>query len=207
MLHPFVPFITEAIWDKLGQQAPVRGIDRPLPASELCVSASWPEPREDWVDAATERQVSDAQEVVKKIRDLRQAYGAAPSKAVEVQIKAGDGVRAALAPCVELIAFMANAASIDLEAAHKPKNAATAVLRGMEIFVLGVIDVAKETARLEKQQARIEAQIQGTERKLANQGFVAKAPPEVVEEQRERRAESESTQQRLAAALERLGAL
>ncbi len=185
LLHPFVPFITEAIWEKLNEQAPIRGIDRALVASDQCVTAAWPEVREDWLAPDVEQHITDAQEVVKNIRDLRQSYGAPPSKKVEVAIKTTPETQANLAPCRDLIAFMANASSLDLEATEKPKNAATAVVRGTEIYVLGVIDTDKEVAKLEKQMAKLAGQIQGKAKKLENEGFVSKAPPEVVEAEKE----------------------
>ena len=72
-----------------------------------------------------------------------------------------------------------------MEATEKPKNAATAVVRGTEIYVLGVIDTDKEIGKLEKQMAKLAGQIQGKAKKLENEGFVSKAPPEVVEAEKE----------------------
>ena len=192
LFHPFVPFITEAIWDRLNAQAPKRGIDTELPMSSLIVSARWPTVREEWQNEELENNFAAVQEVVKNIRDLRQSHGASPGKEVEVQIKGSAGTQAILKPYSPLISLMANAPSIDFDSKENPKNAATAVIRDMEIHVLGVVDVEKEIAKLEKQAGKIEGQIKGKRGKLGNEGFLAKAPPAVVEKEKQALAQLEN---------------
>ncbi|MEE2887467.1 MAG: valine--tRNA ligase [Planctomycetota bacterium] len=191
LFHPFVPFITEAIWEKLNAQAPKRGIDTELPMSAMVINARWPIARDDWQDAAVETEFEMAQEVVKNIRDLRQSHGASPGKEVDVEITTNAATRTVLEPLGGLIAGMANASSIKFDAAAKPTNAATAVVKGMEIHVLGVVDVEKEIAKLEKQAAKIDGQIKGKRGKLENQGFLDKAPGAVVQKEQQALAQLE----------------
>ncbi len=204
LFHPFVPFITEAVWSKLNAQAPVRGIDSELPMSELVVTASWPAARADWQDPDLEQGFAAVQELIKKIRDLRQSHGASPGKKVEVQISANAETRAMLEPRSDLIELMANASSVSFDAQGKPKGAATAVVRDLEIHVLGVVDVDKEIAKLEKQAGKIEGQIKGKLGKLDNQSFLAKAPEAVVAKEKAALAELEHELQNLRSTLEDL---
>ena len=205
LFHPFVPFITEALWEKLVSQAKARGVDSELPTSELLVHAAWPISHTEWIDAALEQDFTGMQEVVKKIREVRQSYGTAPSQEVEVQIRAADAARATLEPYSTLIGSMANASSVDFDAKDKPNNAATAVVRDIEICVLGVIDVEKEIAKLEKQLGKIEGQTKGKQAKLGNEGFVAKAPPEVVEREKQSLAQLEGKRDSIRQRLQELG--
>ncbi|MEZ5963606.1 MAG: valine--tRNA ligase [Planctomycetota bacterium] len=186
LLHPFVPFITEALWQRLGELVPVRGIDRPFAEAELLVHAPWPKVRREWHAAEVEAQVSLAQQVVAALREVRARYATPPSQRVPVRLRAGETTRAALAPCLDLVAHMAGAASVeyvDADAA-RPKDAATTHVGDVEAWVVGVVDVDKERAKLGKELDKLRGQIKGLESKLGNDGFVAKAPAEVVARER-----------------------
>jgi valyl-tRNA synthetase len=159
--------------------------------SAMVINARWPIARDDWQDATIEAEFEMAQEVVKNIRDLRQSHGASPGKEVDVEITTNQATRAVLEPLGDLIALMANASSIKFDAEAKPTNAATAVVKGMEIHVLGVVDVEKEIAKLEKQAAKIDGQIKGKRGKLENQGFLDKAPEAVVQKEQQALAQLE----------------
>src|SRR5690606_11247605 len=150
LLHPFVPFITEALWEKLGEIAPERGIERPFSKTPMLVHARWPKERPAWRDEAVEAQVALAQQVVTAVREVRARYSVPPSQRIDVVLR-GKGADT-LGPCLGLIGHMAGAKSVELAAAgaSKPRDAATTLAGEVEAWVLGVVDVAKERARLQK---------------------------------------------------------
>jgi valyl-tRNA synthetase len=193
LLHPFTPFITEMIWSRLGEQAPERGVERAFDSSELLIRAVWPARRAEWVDAKLERDFAFMQEVIRAIRDIRGKYNVPPKDALRVRVRA-EGESAAilgrLRPHVENIARLT-----EVEIAGdvgRSADAATAVVRDVEIFVFGVVDVEKERTRLTKQRDQITGRLQGAQKKLENENFLKKAKPEVVERERRRLGELET---------------
>jgi len=205
LLHPFVPFITEALWERLGEVAPVRGLDRPLPVSSLLVSAPWPQTVEAWRDPALESDVAFAQEVAREVRDVRNKHNVPPSTRLEVGIRASRAVAERLAPHSELVENLAGLSRLVIsEDAERPPTAATRVVGEAEVHVLGVLDPVKERARLTKHRDEVSGQIRSSEARLANPGFVAKAPADVVEAARGRLAELEAELRRVEAALQAL---
>ena len=193
LMHPFVPFVTEALWNKLGELASERGIDAPITGTDgLLVVAPWPTPTAAWRDEAVEARVAFAQEIVTRIREVRATSQVAPSTKVDVVLRTGDASARTLDGLEVLIAGMANATSVAIQDAFdKPKDAATAVVRDVDCFVLGVVDLDKERAKLEKLKDELEKRIGGAKKKLDNPGFVAKAPPEVVAKEQQRVADLE----------------
>ena len=205
LLHPFVPFVTEEIWGQLRAAAPTRGVDRPLPDAELVIRAAWPEARPDWIDDEAEQALELVHDVVAAAREIRARYQVAPSERVPVILVAPPERRAILeGPTSTLIGRMCGAASVDLtDQAPRGKDAATAVVGNVEIFIPGVVDVGAERQKLEKQREQLTARIGGIEKKLANEGFVAKAPAAVVERERQNlvdlRAQIETLEETLRA--------
>ena len=185
LLHPFVPFITEELWTRLRAAAPRRGIDSELPDTELIVHAAWPRARPDWRNEAAEATVGLAQEVVTRTREIRARYQVAATTKVAVVLVAKATCREALEAGRELIAHMTTASGVDFAAAAPDvKDAATARLADVEIYVPGVVDLEQEKQKLIKLRDQLRGRIEGTRRKLANEGFVSKAPPEVVKRER-----------------------
>jgi valyl-tRNA synthetase len=197
-----VPFITEALWERLNELAPQRGLDRPLEVSALLVAAPWPQAVEAWRDDMLERDVTFAQEVAREVRDVRNKHNVAPGTRLEVQITASRAVAERLEPHSGLISNLAGLARIEVsESAERPPTAATRVVGEAEVHVLGVLDPLKERARLTKHQAEVSGQIRSSEARLSNPGFVAKAPAEVVEAARSRLAELKAELARVEGAL------
>jgi valyl-tRNA synthetase len=190
LLHPFVPFITEALWSYLREQAPERGIGEPFPDSELCITARWPRARPEWQDEALEHDMAQVQAVIGKLRELRSRNDVAPRKELPAVIKATGDVQAVLQRYQHLIVDMARLGSIAIDAgADAPANAATEVFGDMEISLGDVLDPEKERVRLEGKKKKLSKQLEVSEKKLANEKFVAKAKPEVVEAERGKAAE------------------
>ncbi len=190
LLHPFVPFITEAIWERLNAQVPVRGIDKPLRSPALVIHAPWPTAQPAWQDDALESQFDLLRDVIRGIRDIRNKYNVPPGRRVPVRIRASGESARSLVRMDRLIAHMAMLDSLEISAqVVRPADAATAVVRDAEVYVCGVVDVGQERMRLAKQREQLVAQIAATEKKLSNESFVGRAKPEVVERERVRLAD------------------
>jgi valyl-tRNA synthetase len=206
LLHPFIPFVTESIWEKLNEQAPTRGIEEPLPMSDMVIRAAWPQAHPAWRDAAIEEQFEFLRDVVRGIRDIRNKYNVPPSRRLGAGIRVAGASLDLLRPCLHLIQHMAGLASLDIGAAvERPGDAASAVVRDAEVYVCGVVDTAQEKVRLAKQRDQLAAQVSGIEKKLSNEGFVSKAPPDVVERERARMIDLKAQLDAVAANLAALG--
>lgn len=193
LLHPFIPYLTEALWEPLCEQAPVRGIDAPFPTSSLLIQAAWPVPQAAWRDEPLETRMLFFQDVVRGIRDLRSRYTIPPQARVPVHIRATDDAASTLQAWTDLLTTMAGLESVQVAAAmQRSPDAATAVVGQAEIYIPGVVDIGKERVRLTKQREQLLGRIEGSRRKLANADFLKKASPEVVQKERERLADSEA---------------
>jgi valyl-tRNA synthetase len=206
LLHPFVPYITEALWEPLCAQAPVRGIEAPLPASELLIHAPWPTSNPAWRDAALEARMTFVQEVIRGIRDLRSKYTISPHVKVQVRIRAADETAATLHAWTDLLVTMAGLESVAIAPdMQRSPDAATIVVGPVEVSIPGIIDVDKEKARLAKQREQLLSRVEGSRRKLANADFLRKASAEVVQKERDRLAEGEAQIETVEATLAALG--
>jgi valyl-tRNA synthetase len=206
LLHPFVPFLTERLWEALNDQAPIRGIDTELPASAGLIHAAWPSSRPDWRDEAIEAQIVFWQDVIRAIRDIRSKYTISPQTQVPARIRATEGAALSLQSGAALLQTMAGLASVEIapELQRSP-DAATAVVGAVEVYIPGVIDPEKERGRLTKQREQLLKKVEGSRRKLSNDNFLSKASPEVVQKERDRLAESEAEMDNVEAALAALG--
>src|SRR5439155_80206 len=206
LLHPFVPYITEALWEPLYAQAPVRGIDTPLPASELLIQAPWPTANPAWRDTALEARMTFLQEVIRGIRDLRSKYTISPHAKVQVHIRAADEAAATLHAWPDLLVTMAGLESVAVAPdMQRAPDAATVVVGPVEVYIPGVIDADKEKARLTKQREQLLSRVEGSRRKLANADFLRKASAEVVQKERDRLAENEAQIENVETTLAALG--
>ena len=183
LLHPFMPFITEEIW----QHIPHDGIS--------IMVAEWPGNDEaglaKLVNDGDEAAMTAIMESIKTIRALRLEVNAAPGKKSEVILNFTDEkLREVFAANEGYLTVLAAAEPVTMLAAgaEKPENAMTGVVNGVEIYLplKGLIDVEKETARLNKELETLDKEISRLEKKLGNQGFLAKAPAEVVAGEQEK---------------------
>jgi valyl-tRNA synthetase len=182
LLHPIMPFITEVVWQRLPRAAG----DPPS-----VMVAPWPQPVDAWEDAAAEAAVAELQDVVVEVRRMRQEYGIQPGARVPLRAATtSDEVRRTLETSRRALADLARVEPLDFGAANGEVGASAVLRSGTELFLplAGVIDLDRERKRLRDEAARIEGLATGTERKLANESFVAKAPAEVVEKEREKLA-------------------
>lgn len=201
LLHPFMPFITEEIW----QHIPHEGIS-------IMVS-QWPGNDEKalskLINDGDEAAMTAIMESIKTIRALRLEVNAAPGKKSEVILNFTDeSLRQVFADNEGYLTVLAAAEPVTMLAAgsDKPENAMAGVVNGVEIYLplKGLIDVDKEVARLNKEMATLEKEVSRLEKKLGNQGFLAKAPAEVVAGEQEK---LKGYQEKQAAVKERLSYL
>jgi valyl-tRNA synthetase len=197
LLHPLMPFITEEIWGQLGGNG------------EL-IRANWPDYPADMGDAEAMAELDWVVRLISEIRTVRAEMNLAPSGQPPMLVQgAGEATQKRLATYGDLIRRLARVSQIDPLSGPPPKGAVQIPLEEA-VFILPVadlIDVAKEKARLTKELGKVEGEIAKIEKKLGNADFVAKAPPEVIEEQHERLADGKQSQRQLKSALERLAGL
>ena len=193
LLHPFVPFLTEQVWQALGQVAPVRGLPEPEPAAESACIAPWPAYPVAWADAEAEQVVGLWQEVTKALRNLR-AERNVPAKEAKIApiLVAAEPTASRLRQGEAFIRGLSPAASVTItDSAVRPEESVVVVLPDVEIILplADLIDKEAEAARLRKSLGDLDKQLASVRGKLGNASFVDRAPAEVVAQQRAREAE------------------
>jgi valyl-tRNA synthetase len=208
LLHPFTPFITEELWGHLKSAIAESAIPYRLP-SEALIIASWPEsrPEETWEQNAV-TQFTLAQDVVRSIRNLRAERNVEPGRRIPARIVAGEraGVLQAQAGVIATLAQLdRNALTIQESASGRMEGNVALVVGGVEIYLplAGLVDVEEERLRLEKELAEMQSQAQRLEQLLAGP-FAQKAPPAVVQKEREKLAVINETIRKLIGRLESL---
>jgi valyl-tRNA synthetase len=202
LLNPIMPFITEELWGELGKVGAARD-------EGLLLTAAWPDLPDSFIDAAAEAEITWLVDLVTEVRALRGEMNVPPSAKPALTFVQPDAATAALAERHrDLILSLARVSGAD-SAPAAPAGAVTIVSGGATaaLTLAGIIDLSAERARLEKEIAAFDSDIGHVMKKLGNPNFVARAAPEVVEEQRAKLAEAEGGKARLAQALERLKAM
>ncbi len=178
LLHPFMPFLTEQVY-------------KYLPGSEgFLMLAKWPECRAEFDFPAQEREMQGIMEVIRTIRNLRAEMNVAASKRTRLMLLPGEGWQEALAEGAPYFKRMAGASESELIESRQAvtEKTVSAVCLAGELFIpLGdLVDFDKEIARLNKELANLEKEIERAKGKLSNQGFVSKAPAQLVAAEKEK---------------------
>jgi valyl-tRNA synthetase len=196
LLHPIVPFITEALWQQLPGTT----------AGTFLAQAPWPAPRAKATGDGAPFAL--AREAVVAIRQLRAEYGVPAGSWVEGVLVAPAALAAALTAQLPMVAALARARLLVAEAAPGGAAAQALLRDGVEVVIplAGMVDVEKERARLAGELAELERHLAALEGRLANEKFVAKAPVALVEAERAKAAEWRGRCAQLAAKLAALGA-
>jgi len=181
LLHPFMPFLTEEIWQKLPH------------AGESIMRAPWPEVDEHDIDTKAEAAMTAIMEVIKVTRNLRAELGTPPGKKSALILRVRDTALADTFAAYEgYFHALASASEVSFLTADAPdpENVVTGALAGAAVYLplAGLIDVEKETARLTKERDNLDKEIKRLTGKLSNEGFTSKAPAAVVEAEREKLA-------------------
>ncbi|WP_042271028.1 valine--tRNA ligase [Paraburkholderia heleia] len=207
LAHPVIPFITEALWQKV---APLTDA-YPEGAAEgeaSIMMQRYPVAQAKKIDEAAEQWAADLKAVIDACRNLRGEMGLSPATRVPLLATGNAGRLATFAPYAQALAKLSEVQIIADEAALDAASAGAPVaIVGTDKLVLKVeIDVAAERERLSKEIARLGNEVTKCKAKLGNDSFVAKAPPAVVEQEQKRLAEYQATLDKLTAQLTRLPA-
>ena len=196
LLHPYMPFITEEIYQCLPHEA------------ESIMISKWPVADESLIDPEAERGMNAIMDSIKAIRNMRAEVNANPGKKIPAVLLVADDLREVVAANDSYIKLLGGIDNLELRAmdAEKPENAMAAVVTGIEVYLplAGLIDVEKETQRLSKELATMEKDLQRVSGKLNNAGFLAKAPEDVIAKER---AKSEELTGKIEAVKKRMAYL
>jgi valyl-tRNA synthetase len=181
LLSPFMPFITEEIWYALYENHP--------PAKSIALSR-YPQPQADLLDDNAEQQIGRMQELIVAVRDMRRQLGVEEKAAVPILLRVAPAERAGIEQNQEIVGRLARVSGIEF-VEKMPEGTAVRSAPGFDVAVIyeRTIDVAVECERLSKELARFEKEVSNADRQLSNEGFLAKAPANVVEGLRRRAAE------------------
>jgi len=188
LVHPIMPFVAESLWQALGDAAKVRGLPNPMSAVASVSIAPWPVYPPAWKDAALEKRMARMQELVRAVREVRNRYQVDPKTALEVNVRCSPAVAAdftQLTPFIQMLAGVGRLrAAPDVT---KPPQSASHVDAEFEVYVSlqGLIDVAAEVKRIEKDLVAKRKYLQSMQAKLDNPSFRDKAPADVVQQMRE----------------------
>ena len=176
LLHPYMPFITEEIYQCLPHEA------------ESIMISKWPVADESLIDPEAERGMNAIMDSIKAIRNMRAEVNANPGKKIPAIILVSEDLREVVAHNDNYIKLLGGIDNLELRPLNgeKPENAMAAVVTGIEVYLplAGLIDVEKETQRLSKELAAMEKDLQRAGGKLNNAGFLAKAPEDVIAKER-----------------------
>jgi valyl-tRNA synthetase len=209
LLHPFTPFVTEELWDHLRQAAlesPRKGSNLARDWPEALIVARWPETREP--DGWEESKIADfelLQEIVRSIRNLRAEKNVAPSKRIAATLAAGPKANM-LKEQSRVLASLAGLSEAELviapSLAIKPADSAALVVGSVEIYLplAGMVDLAEEKARLQKELTEAESHIARLEKLLAGD-FANKAPAALVQKERDKLTAYRDTAEKIKAQL------
>ena len=193
LLHPYMPFITEEIYTHLPT---VKG---------SIVIANWPHYKEEDNMASEEEMMELAMDGIRNIRNARAEMDVPPSKKAKVIIVPTEEKKAAVEATKEYFVTLASASMVEIAESEDniPEDAVSVVINGAKIFIPldELVDFEKEKERLTKEKAKLESEIKRVNGKLSNQGFLAKAPESLVNEEK---AKKEKFEEMMKSVLERL---
>jgi len=198
LLHPMMPFLSDELWENLTEGK-----------GGSLISAEWPRPDATWHAPEALAEMDWVVRLIDAVRAVRSEMNVPPSAKIALSLKgASAATLKRFATHKSLILTLARLESAEPLTGEVPKGAIQFVVDEATVVlpIAGLIDVAQEQARLKKEIAKVDAEIAKVVSKLANEAFVSKAPPEIIEENRERQAAFETAKAKLTEALARLSA-
>ncbi len=178
LLHPYMPFITEEVYGY-------------MPGAEgMLINAKWPEIRDEYDFPEEAKRMEGVMEIIRTIRNLRAEMNVAPGRRARLILKPHEGWKDALSTAEGYFCRLAGASGVEFiqPGGANPEKSVSAVTEACELYIpLGeLVEVEKELARLNKDLKNLEGEIARSNGKLANQGFVAKAPAQLIEQEKEK---------------------
>ncbi|GEN55983.1 valine--tRNA ligase [Halolactibacillus alkaliphilus] len=196
MLHPMMPFVTEEIWQHLPREG------------ESITVASWPEVKEQDMNPAAAEEMKRLISIIRSVRNIRSEVDTPMSKPIELLIQVDNvDVKTALTTQSHYIEKFCNTESLTIDTKVTiPEKAMSAVITGAELFLPleGLIDIAKEMARLTQEFEKLTKEVERIEKKLSNPGFVSKAPEKVVKEEQRKMQDYIEKREKVAARMKEL---
>jgi valyl-tRNA synthetase len=201
LLHPFMPFVTEELWDRLAESSEIK-------RDTMLILAPWPDHPDSLIDPEVVAEVDWLMELISKIREVRSEMNVPGGAKIPMLLTGGDSVsEQRLVNHNDVILRLARLETATVSA-EIPAGSAQ-IVHGVATVVLplaDVIDLDQEKARLTKARGKLEDEIGKIDKKLANESFLAKAPEAVIDEQKTRRGDAEAAVSKLSEALDRLSA-
>ncbi len=189
LLHPFMPFITEELYQKL----PVH--------EETIMRTAWPKPQACYAFESEAAQMEAAMEIVRGIRNLRAEMKVPPAQRISMRLVAQEAAAGALQSIMPYLLRLAGAedAVVTTDAAGINRNDVRLTCAAADVYIplASLVDLDKERARVEKEIERVQGEIDRARGKLANERFVSKAPAAVVEEERRKLAVAQEMLEKL----------
>ncbi|MDP4095671.1 valine--tRNA ligase [Paenibacillus sp. P96] len=196
MIHPFMPFISEEIWQHLPHEG------------ETITLASWPVYDPAFENSEAVAEMNLLMDAIRAVRNIRAEVNVPMSKKIELLIKAGDQTYLdILTRNSDYVRRFCNTSEFEVGLSTPvPEKAMAAVITGAELFLplAGLLDIDQEITRLEKELQYLNSEVQRVEKKLANEGFVAKAPAKVIEEERAKQADYTDKRDKVIARIQEL---
>lgn len=192
LMHPFIPFITEGIFQKLNEIAPTRKLKdlAQLDNSQALVAAEWPDEINSLKNPDSEKQIETIQSVIRALRDIKSNVSMPPAEKITASVNSPKSIAAVLNNNSQLICQLANLKEFTAgDTIAKPKDSAAVIVDQMQVFLHNAIDIEAELQRLKKQKLNVENAQKGVEAKLNNNNFITKAKPEVVQQAKEKLTE------------------
>lgn len=188
LLHPIMPYVTEAIWTQLNRITRQRDFVTGEVAGDWIVRAPWPAIDRMFIQPNVAKQFSHFVDLIGAVREIRSRQNIAPKDRVAFSVRCNDEMKQLLSPMAPFIESMANATATQWSSnPTMPAIHAQISVPEMDVFVdlTQFIDVSAEIARNEKLEANLIKQIQGKEGRLANEAFVSRAPADIIEKERQ----------------------
>ncbi len=196
MLHPFMPFVTEKIWQSLPHE------------DDTIVKASWPEVRESLIFEESKQTMQQLVEIIKSVRQSRVEVNTPLSKEIPILIQAKDKeIETTLSQNKDYLIKFCNPSTLNIRTdVEIPEKAMTSVvIAGKVVLPLeGLIDMDKEISRLEKELAKLQSELDRVDKKLSNENFVSKAPEKVINEEKRKKQDYQEKYDGVKARIEQL---
>jgi valyl-tRNA synthetase len=196
LIHPFMPFISEEIWQHLPHEG------------QTITLAAWPKEHAEFEAPEAIREMELLMDVIRSVRNIRAEVNVPMSKKIELLVKpSSEDTAEILNRNEEYVRRFCNTSKLEIDTSMAaPEKAMTAVVTGAELILplAGLIDIAQELARLDKELQSLHGEVERIEKKLGNIGFVAKAPAKVIDEEKAKLADYADKRDKVIARLAEL---